>query len=90
MVFATEVDKLLMFVTEFNWMTEGAKLLFAMEFRSTVFIKEGDSTSFDMEVDDIHAVFVDTIPEGTVGVIWLYSSAFVEIIIQGTKEGKDV
>ena len=38
-----------MFVTEFDWMTEGARLVFAMEFCSTV--------------------FVDTLPEGTVGYI---------------------
>ena len=59
-----------------------------MEFHSTVFVTEGDDTDFDIKVDDMHALFMDTLPEGTVGVIWLCLSAFVEIIIQGTKECK--
>ena len=33
MVFVTEVDELSMFVTEFDWITEGDGLVFALKFR---------------------------------------------------------
>ena len=57
MVFVTEVDELSMFVTEFDCTTEGDRLVFALKFCSTVFVKGGDSTGFGLEADDIHVVF---------------------------------
>ena len=61
-----------------------------MEFYVTVFITEGDSTGFNMKSDDVHTVFVNTLPKGIAGVRWLHSTVFVEIIMQGTKEGKNL
>ena len=65
MVFVTEVDELSMFVTEFDCTTEGDRLVFALKFCSTVFVKGGDSTGFGLEADDIHVVFLDDLPEET-------------------------
>ena len=59
------------FVTEVGWMIfvpKASRLDFVTEFGLTVFDMEDGSTIFDMEADEWHVVFVDSSPEGAVGV----------------------